>query len=362
MLADRVAQTSTTEGTGPYELDTGAVSAALQTFVAGAGNTAKVAVLATMGDQWEIVSSTIAAGTPDTLTRTLIRSSTGSLINWGVGTKLLRIVDSADIARFGAVGTVPTAGGTANAIEVDFLPAMNVMLPGMRACFIAAATNTGNVTLDTGPGAQPLRRGDASEVPAGLIYAGLEISATWDGTQWGAGPELYSGVVLLPGSGAMSAAASVDILLPAQFGFFEFDIFAKFSTDAAYMAVLTSTNGGSSFDTGGSDYQSAYSYMSNATTLTTASSALSAFGTLTTGADNAAASGQLINGDIFPGDGTRYPLINAKFGGTLEAGGGGFLGKGDSTTLRFSATRINAIRFIPSAGTITGRIDVRGKV
>ena len=273
--------------------------------------------------------------------------------------------DAATVAQLqdGAALWGSTAGGTANVLTIALSPAVTAYAAGLRVQFLVATTNTAAATLNANAvGAQPLRRADASEIPAGALYAGLMVSATWDGTQWRCGPEVGASAALLPGSGAVSAAASVDILLPAYFNSFDFDIFAKYSTDGAYLAVLTSTNGGSSFDTGASDYQSAYSFMSNATTLTTATSALAAFGVMTTGSDNAATSGQFMSGGIFPGDGTRYPVVNTRFGGTLDAGGGGYLGRGDSTALRFGATRINAVRFIPSAGTITGRVAVRGKV
>ena len=89
VLADRVRETSTTEGTGGYSL-AGAVSG-FRTFVSaiGAGNT--TSYVATMGSQWEVGLGTVSSG-PSTLSRTTIRASSngGAAVNWTAGTKDLR--------------------------------------------------------------------------------------------------------------------------------------------------------------------------------------------------------------------------------------------------------------------------------
>jgi len=82
VLADRVRQTSTTTGSGTFTLD-GSVTG-FQSFAAiGNGNTTYYTI--TIDSQWEVGIGTYSAGT---LTRdTVISSSTGSKIVFGVGTK-----------------------------------------------------------------------------------------------------------------------------------------------------------------------------------------------------------------------------------------------------------------------------------
>lgn len=85
--ADRVLETSTTTGTGTYDL--AGTSTGFQTFVAafGSGNTGYY--VAEDGTDWEVGLGTVTSGSPDTLARTTIYASTngGSAVNWGAGTK-----------------------------------------------------------------------------------------------------------------------------------------------------------------------------------------------------------------------------------------------------------------------------------
>lgn len=252
-----------------------------------------------------------------------------------------------------------TAGGTANAITLAPSPSVAAYGDGQMVRFLASATNTGNVTISFGGGVVPLRRADASEVPAGLIYSGLMITATYDGTQFRAGEEIETAIC--SGSGIISAATSAAIVLPSRFRFFEFNLDLGFSNDTAGVAVQTSITAGSpyTYDSGASDYQVQFTYTNTATTLTSGVvAAMSSIG-ISPGGDNGATSGNNLRGTITPG-GTRFPRINTFGGGALDVGAGGFQGVLLTSGIRLSATRITAIRFIPTAGTFTGWISVRG--
>jgi len=85
--ADRVKETSTTTGTGTYDL-AGAV-AGFRTFVAGIGTTNLCNYVAENGTDWEVGIGTVTDATPDTLARTLVLASSnaGAAVNWGAGTK-----------------------------------------------------------------------------------------------------------------------------------------------------------------------------------------------------------------------------------------------------------------------------------
>lgn len=81
--ADRVKETTSTTGTGTYNL-AGAVSG-FRTFVAGIGNGNTCHYVAEQGSDWEIGLGTVTDATPDTLARTRVIASSngGSAVNWG---------------------------------------------------------------------------------------------------------------------------------------------------------------------------------------------------------------------------------------------------------------------------------------
>lgn len=85
--ADRVQETSTTTGTGTYNL-AGAVTG-FRGFVAGIGTTNTCHYCATDGTDWEVGVGTVTDAATDTLARTTILASSNSnnAVNWGAGTK-----------------------------------------------------------------------------------------------------------------------------------------------------------------------------------------------------------------------------------------------------------------------------------
>lgn len=85
--ADRVKETSTTTGTGTYNL--AGASTGFRTFVAGIGNGNTCHYVAENGVDWEVGLGTVTDATPDTLARTriLASSNAGSAVNWGAGTR-----------------------------------------------------------------------------------------------------------------------------------------------------------------------------------------------------------------------------------------------------------------------------------
>lgn len=87
--ADRVKETSTTIGTGTYDLD--GAPTGFRTFVAGIGTGNTCWYCATDGTDWEVGIGTVTDATPDTLARTQIRSSSnaGAAVNWGAATKTI---------------------------------------------------------------------------------------------------------------------------------------------------------------------------------------------------------------------------------------------------------------------------------
>lgn len=100
IYADRVKETTTTTGTGTYDLAGAATG--YQGFVAGiaTGNTCQYCV--TDGTDWEVGIGTVTDAAPDTLSRdTILASSNGdAAVNWGAGSKDVFLVQAASAIAF----------------------------------------------------------------------------------------------------------------------------------------------------------------------------------------------------------------------------------------------------------------------
>jgi len=87
VLNDRVKETSTTTGTGTFDLD-GAVTG-FETFVAGIAttNTTYYCIAHQTEDEWEVGLGTVTDASPDTLSRSVISSSNSDgLVDFSTGT------------------------------------------------------------------------------------------------------------------------------------------------------------------------------------------------------------------------------------------------------------------------------------
>jgi len=116
--ADRVAETTTTTGTGTIQL-AGAVDAKFRTFVAGVGSGATVpyVVVHRTANEWEVGYGVVTAGSPNTLTRAGIYSSSNSnnAVNLSTGTKdvFLSLPGSKTVRFDDATGGVTLGAGLA---------------------------------------------------------------------------------------------------------------------------------------------------------------------------------------------------------------------------------------------------------
>jgi hypothetical protein len=184
MLADRVLHTTTTTGTGTYDLIDPA-SALYLSAVSSVGTGNRLTYAVEFGSSWELCWGVVTAGSPATLTRNLIRSSTGALINWGAGTKTLYSISQADIARFGGRGSLPTSGGTANAQTLAHVTPLRSVQAGMEIVFLPGSTNTGATTLAVDAlGAIAVLAPGGAACTGGELRAGVPARAVWNGTSW----------------------------------------------------------------------------------------------------------------------------------------------------------------------------------
>lgn len=133
VYADRVQESTTTTGTGTYDL--GGALTGFQTFVAGIGNANTCFYTVTDGINWEVGLGTVTDAGTDTLARTsiLASSNAGAAVNWGAGTKSAFCTIPA-IQAFEPIGTIKAIGHS-------------TVPQGYLACDGSAVSRTTYVTL-----------------------------------------------------------------------------------------------------------------------------------------------------------------------------------------------------------------------
>ena len=104
ILADRVKETTTTTGTGTITL--AGASAGFQSFAAiGNGNTTFYAIVDSTNNAWEVgIGTYTSAGTTLSRNTVLSSSNSGSLVNFGAGTKNVFVTYPAGKAVYGVNG------------------------------------------------------------------------------------------------------------------------------------------------------------------------------------------------------------------------------------------------------------------
>ncbi|WP_421988530.1 hypothetical protein [Roseococcus sp.] len=225
MLPNSVEQTTPTTGTGTYSL-TAPTDPLRQSFVSGVGSGKPVRYRCTLDTDFEEGWGLATAGSPDTLTRNVTRSSNGNaLVNWPAGTKRIYCPPDTDALRFGAVGGVPTATGTANAHAVAHFPPLRGLLANMGGRYYApAAASTGSVTLAIDSlTALPLRRADGSEIGPGVIRAGQLVKWYAHSTSELRLDEVMVGPIDL-GSATLAGGTSGEITIPAGYRSLEIEL------------------------------------------------------------------------------------------------------------------------------------------
>lgn len=117
-LADRVRETTTTTGTGTLSL--GGAVVGFRTFVSGigSGNSCYYAIIGT--GEWELGIGTVTSGTPNTLSRSVILSSSNSnsVVDLSAGTKNVFCTAAAD--AFALSGEAQIASTTLGSDTASF--------------------------------------------------------------------------------------------------------------------------------------------------------------------------------------------------------------------------------------------------
>lgn len=168
VVASRVKETSTTTGTGTYNL--AGAAAGFRTFVAGVGTGNTCYYCATDGTDFEEGVGTVTDATPDTLARTFILTSSNSnaAVNWGAGTRdIFLTIPAAGLFPPGHIFglTMSNAVDTANDITV-------------AAGSVRDDTDTVDMRLNTAITKQ-LDATWAVGTAAGGLNTGAEANSTW---------------------------------------------------------------------------------------------------------------------------------------------------------------------------------------
>jgi len=173
VINDRVKETSTTTGTGTFDL--GGAATGFETFVAGIadGNTTYYAIFLQGSNEWEVGLGTVTDATPDTLARTTVitSSNSDSAVDFSAGTKDVFCTLPASKAVYldasgdpvGAIANVvedtsPTLGGDLDVGSYDITSASNAdidIIPNgtgdvnLGADAVQIGDNDANATLTT---------------------------------------------------------------------------------------------------------------------------------------------------------------------------------------------------------------------
>jgi hypothetical protein len=173
VLADRVRETTTTTGTGSVTL-AGAYTG-FQTFSAGVGNSNSTyyTIANVVSGEWEVGIGTYASG-GNTLSRTtvLASSNTGSLVNFGSGTKDVFVTQPAERAVY-VDGTSVVASNSAT-VPNSLLANSSLTLGSTALTLGTTTTSVAGLTLTTAAVNGTLGATTPSTVAATSVTASLD--------------------------------------------------------------------------------------------------------------------------------------------------------------------------------------------
>lgn len=153
-VADRVLETSTTTGTGTLNL-AGAVTG-FRSFITAVGTGKKVPYIMDDNTNWEVGIGTVTSGSPSTLSRTTVLASSNSnaLVNWGAGTRNIRLAPLSNVVAtrdenlnlMDGYGATVSGSGTAQVITFDAAP--KAYSDGMFIAWFCSVNITGVLTVN----------------------------------------------------------------------------------------------------------------------------------------------------------------------------------------------------------------------
>jgi hypothetical protein len=225
--ADRVAETTTTTGTGTIQL-AGAVDAKFRTFVAGVGTGATVpyVVVHRTANEWEVGYGVVTAGSPNTLTRAGIYSSSNSnnAVNLSTGTKdvFLSLPGSKTVRFDDATGGLAVDGTTLVVDAANDRVGIGTASPAGKLHVVGAASGSANQIL----------QGDAGSATAFWVSAKANSTLHIGGS---GSTEPTEGAIVVAGGNVGIGTASPGAQLHVNTDFIV-NSTAKFGAEAACVA------------------------------------------------------------------------------------------------------------------------------
>lgn len=300
ILKDRVKDTTTTTGTGTITLS-GTAPTGYQNFSAiGNGNTTYYTISG--GNEWEVGIGTYSSTGPTLSRDTVLESSNaGALVPFSAGSKDVFVTYPAEKAISDGYGTLPAANGGTGLTSPG---TSGNVLTSNGSAWVSSAPSTGQLVLISTANASGASTVDFTGLSSTYIAYVLYVSG------------LYA------------------------------------STGSATLQLRTTSNGGSTWDSGAGNYAYNYVFINNSGTVT---------GTSTT--STSIATGLLQDstyGDHFTltlnNPGVSRPASVEWTLGTYITSGYQYRGIG----FRVSTTAIDGLRLLPSTGTLTGTFKLYG--
>jgi hypothetical protein len=308
-------------------------------------------------------------------------SSSDSTINWAEGQAPSTVNDSSravmavlakwrdDISGVAPSNVVLTTGGTANVQTLSTNNSIAALTNGWTITFKAGNSNTSSCTLAVDSlAAKAIQRISGSALTGGEIIAGSVYTVTYHqpADAWVMHSAGVTGAETLLSAGTVSSAATSGHVLSAYTGYrvLRFVLTGiTVSTDGVKFQLRTSTDGGSNYDSGASDY----SYSAHLISDTDVTQTLNDYRLFTDSADDAieicqaigSTAGEVAHLEVWlygAASTTLYKSI--KFHCFYVGSGVTVSGQGHGT--RHATSDIDAVQFLVSAGTFSGSYAIYG--
>ena len=352
-LAFLTKQYTDTAGTGTVTL--GASDARFRTIATATGSVSTAVgyrVSLDGSNEWEIGVGVQNGSATGTLTRPTILANhlgTTAAVSFSAGRKDVQLVSFP-----GQRQTLGFTGATTAAL-IDLGSLLNFTGSSSATLTLPAAATVplgaGYLVRNAGSaGAVLTIDGNASEVVGAattlLLFSGESVELFATATGWN-----HTGLpaVGLVKTTAVTAVAAIDFVLPSSGMLYDFALSSVTLTSAGQLVFRTSTDGGSNFDAGGSDYGRSYTYTSGASTTTSGNNSGSSILLSTSGPAGNVIDGR---GAFAPGNGAYGARVTGCATYSLDSGGS-LLNRGSFDGNRVATGAVNAIRFLPSSGSFT---------
>lgn len=251
------------------------------------------------------------------------------------------VISTTDVTLTAATISAPQVFNITVARTLN-LPALSSVAVGRVVKVRNADTSTATLTID------PNSTETVNGATTFLVFPGESLELVATATDWlvfGIAPPSWRRVL----TQTASSSAQIDFVLPSGFNDFRIEIAGmRPATDNVQPLMRTSTDGGSTFDAGATDYTG---FGIVVTTGVGGAPANASSGILAGAIDTGAATEHsLATIDFYPGNGTLRPLANVVF--SFPSNGTTAMEQQIRSFRRNSATTANAIRFLMSSGNI----------